>query len=104
LPYASAAIVNRNISVHRNPSNVRDDGRRPLSGTGWARICTDLAFRKSEIFFILGLDMNSANQKLLPDVAKATPGAAVGLINNHDSRIAICDGASHHPALQRLTI
>jgi hypothetical protein len=48
--------------------------------------------------------MNSANQKLLPDVAKATPGAAVGLINNHDSRIAICDGASHHPALQRLTI
>src|SRR3954447_15374912 len=35
LPYASVALVCRNISVHRNPSNVRDDGRRPLSGTGW---------------------------------------------------------------------
>jgi hypothetical protein len=32
LPYASAAIVHRNIGVHRNPSNVRDDGRRPLVG------------------------------------------------------------------------
>jgi hypothetical protein len=29
LPYASVALVGRNISVHRNPSNVRDDGRRP---------------------------------------------------------------------------
>ena len=29
LPYAQAALVSRNLSVHRNPSNVRDDGRRP---------------------------------------------------------------------------
>src|SRR5882757_6836062 len=29
-PYASVALVGRNISVHRNPSNVRDDGRRPF--------------------------------------------------------------------------
>src|SRR4030081_1621832 len=32
LPYASAARVNRSLRVHRNPSLVRDDGRRPLSG------------------------------------------------------------------------
>ena len=36
LPYAyPRRSSRRNISVHRNPSNVRDDGRRPLSGTGW---------------------------------------------------------------------
>ena len=29
----------RDICVHRNPSNVRDDGRRPLSGTGWPKMC-----------------------------------------------------------------
>ena len=40
LPYAFVALRLRDISVHRNPSNVRDDGRRPLSGTGWANICT----------------------------------------------------------------
>ena len=28
-PYASVALRLRNISVHRNPPNVRDDGRRP---------------------------------------------------------------------------
>ena len=28
-PYASVALRLRNIGVHRNPSNVRDDGRRP---------------------------------------------------------------------------
>ncbi len=39
-PYASVALRLRNIGVHRNPSNVRDDGRRPLSGTGWPKICT----------------------------------------------------------------
>src|ERR1700712_3231978 len=62
-PYAQAALVGRNLSVHRNPSNVRDDGRRPLSGTGWPKICPDLTFRKSEIFFISGLDMNSKYPK-----------------------------------------
>src|SRR5688572_33314249 len=40
LPYAFVALRLRNIGVHRNPPNVRDDGRRPLSGTGWANICT----------------------------------------------------------------
>ena len=62
LPYAKAALVSRNLGVHRNPSNVRDDGRRPLSGTGWRSYTTDLHFRKSEIFFISGLDMTSANR------------------------------------------
>ena len=40
LPYAAVALRLRDLSVHRNPPNVRDDGRRPLSGTGWANICT----------------------------------------------------------------
>jgi len=36
LPYAwSAPSSKRKQSVHRSPSYVRDDGRRPLSGTGW---------------------------------------------------------------------
>jgi hypothetical protein len=34
-----------------------------LSRTGWAKICPDFRFRKSEISFISGLDMNSEKQK-----------------------------------------
>ena len=34
LPYASVALRLRDISVHRNPSNVRDDGRRPSDQGG----------------------------------------------------------------------
>jgi len=37
LPYASAALVNRNVSVHRNPPNGRDDGRRPSEQDGMAK-------------------------------------------------------------------
>jgi hypothetical protein len=48
-PYAQAALVVRNLSVHRNPSNVRDDGRRPLSGTGWMRYAGDLGVASSVI-------------------------------------------------------
>src|SRR3979409_2203616 len=44
LPYASAARVSRSLSVHRNPSLVRDDGRRPSEWDGMAidihLICT----------------------------------------------------------------
>ena len=29
LPYAAVALRLRDLSVHRNPPNVRDDGRRP---------------------------------------------------------------------------
>ena len=35
-PYASAALVCRNLSVHRNPPRVRDDGRRPSQWDGMA--------------------------------------------------------------------
>jgi hypothetical protein len=35
-PYASVALVSRNISVHRNPSLVRDDGQRPSERDGMA--------------------------------------------------------------------
>jgi len=34
-PYASVAIVSRNISVHRNPSLVVTMANAPLNGTGW---------------------------------------------------------------------
>jgi len=35
-PYASAALVTRSSRVHRNPSHVRDDGRRPSERNGMA--------------------------------------------------------------------
>src|SRR6195952_2672773 len=63
LPYASVALVGRNISVHRDPSLVVTMANAPLSGTGWPKVCPDLPFGKSEIFFISGLDTNSGNQK-----------------------------------------
>ena len=34
-PYASVALVCRNIRVHRNPSLVVTMANAPLSGTGW---------------------------------------------------------------------
>ena len=37
LPYAFVALRLRDISVHRNPSNVRDDGRRPSDQDGMAK-------------------------------------------------------------------
>ena len=37
LPYASAALRLRNISVHRNPPDVRDDGRRPSDQDGMGK-------------------------------------------------------------------
>jgi hypothetical protein len=35
-PYASVTLVRRNIGVHRNPPNVRDDGQRPSEQDGMA--------------------------------------------------------------------
>ena len=37
LPYASVALRLRDISVHRSPPNVRDDGRRPSDQDGMAK-------------------------------------------------------------------
>jgi hypothetical protein len=51
LPYAQAAIVYCNLSVHRDPSNVRDDGRRPLSGTGWL-LCELICDSVKEKYFL----------------------------------------------------
>src|SRR5437879_5462152 len=34
-PYAIAAFVSRSLRVHRSLPLVRDDGQRPLCGTGW---------------------------------------------------------------------
>ena len=44
----------RDISVHRNPPNVRDDGRRPLSGTGWANICPLFGLLEKRNIFYFG--------------------------------------------------
>ena len=64
LPYASAARVSRSLSVHRNPSLVRDDGRRPSCRDGMA---VDIAqFRlsgKAKHFLFRGLTWLSVNQK-----------------------------------------
>src|SRR5882724_2052704 len=37
LPYAQAALVNRNSCVHRSPPNDRDDGRRPSEQDGMTK-------------------------------------------------------------------
>src|SRR3977135_2261119 len=63
-PYALAPFAIGTTSVHRDPSHVRGDHDTPLlSGRDGNRCAPDLAFGKSEIFFILGLDTVSANQK-----------------------------------------
>ena len=36
-PYAFVTIVRHNISVHRNPPNVRDDGQRPSEQDGMTK-------------------------------------------------------------------
>jgi len=38
LPYAAVALRLRDISVHRSPPNVRDDGRRPSDQDGMGRM------------------------------------------------------------------
>jgi hypothetical protein len=50
-------------SVHRDPPHDRGDHDTPLlPGRDGDRYAPDLAFGKSEIFFVLGLDMRSENQ------------------------------------------
>jgi hypothetical protein len=54
----------RNISVHRNPSNVRDDGRRPSDQDGMGKYVHLIwPSGKAKYFLFWGLDMNSENQK-----------------------------------------
>src|SRR3979490_3346432 len=63
-PYALAPFAIGTTSVHRDPSHDRGDHDTPLlPGRDGDRCAPDLAFGKSEIFFILGLDTISANQK-----------------------------------------
>ena len=51
LPYASVALRLRNISVHRSPPNVRDDGRRPSDQDGMAKYVPLICLRiKRNIF------------------------------------------------------
>jgi hypothetical protein len=50
-------------SVHRDPPHDRGDHDTPLlPGRDGDRYAPDLAFGKSEIFFVLGLDMRSEKQ------------------------------------------
>src|SRR3954464_7715994 len=55
LPYALGPLVQRHLSVHRNPSLVGNDGRRPLSGTGWRGYTPDVASAKAKYFLFWGL-------------------------------------------------
>ena len=56
LPYASAALVSRSQCVHRNPSLVGNDGRRPSEWDGMREMYTASGvdvkdnFCKTEIF------------------------------------------------------
>ncbi|CAN0443029.1 unnamed protein product, partial [Phaeothamnion confervicola] len=38
LPYAKGCVRLRNRGVHRNPPNVRDDGRRPSDQDGMGSV------------------------------------------------------------------
>ena len=50
------ALVSRAARVHRIPPRVCDDGQRPSCGTGRRGYEGDLRFRKTRIFFQMGLD------------------------------------------------
>src|SRR5438046_9935990 len=43
-----SAVRQRHVSVHRNPSNVRDDGQRPLSRPGYPLTRGDVSCKKRE--------------------------------------------------------
>src|SRR5450432_2853101 len=51
LPYASAARVSRSLHVHRNPSLVRDDGRRPSEWDGMAIDIAQILFLEKRNIF-----------------------------------------------------
>src|SRR4051812_16848247 len=50
LPYALMPLVSGTVSVHRNPSLVGNDGRRPLSGTGYSSNSAVLTSVKEKYF------------------------------------------------------
>ena len=56
-------VRHRHLHVHRDPPNVVTIMIRPSCRDGMAIICHCSPFGKSEIFFILGLDTISVNQK-----------------------------------------
>src|SRR3954447_15395502 len=53
LPYAFVPLVSGTTSVHRNPSLVGNDGRRPLSGRGWRHLI--FVSVKTKYFLFWGL-------------------------------------------------
>jgi hypothetical protein len=55
-PSASAPFVKGTSTSTAPRSNVRDDGRRPSSGTGWRQYADDLPRKESEKFLAKGLD------------------------------------------------
>jgi hypothetical protein len=63
-PSAHDALVSRATSVHRIPSTVGDDGRRPSFGRDARSFRRDLPDGVSKIFLRTGLDMQVAD---LPD-------------------------------------
>jgi len=57
-----STVRRRHLRVHRNPSNVRDDGQRPSEQDGMHAMYGDLGCKKTEIFLIRGLDTISENK------------------------------------------
>ena len=63
LPYAKSCVRLRNsASIATRPTSVTTADAL-LIRTGWPMICLDSTFRKTEIFFISGLDTTSVNRK-----------------------------------------
>ena len=63
LPYARAALVNRNCGVHRSPPNGRDDGRRPSEQDGMGIDMPLFGLRGKRNIFCIGADRISDNQQ-----------------------------------------
>ena len=73
LPYASVALRLRNISVHRSPPNVRDDGRRPSDQDGMAKNEPLIwPSDKAKYFSFRGLTRFPNNRNDLPRLSRRT--------------------------------
>src|SRR4051812_21519517 len=66
LPYASVALVCRNLSVHRNPPRVRDDGRRPSEWDGMAIDVRVIWGWRQAQFLKIGSDLPDETEQVVP--------------------------------------
>ena len=96
-PYAFVALVGRNISVHRNPSNVRDDGQRPSEQDGMARVIALICpSGKAKYFLFRGLTRLLKTRSDLPRLRQGYAGRSRRVVLSHSTVIA-----SHRVARMR---